>query len=121
MTPLHLSSKRFKTKSEAVENAIDRAIVMVSEQSHRRSKVGDQTSRSQVTIQPDLQRIVLTCHGSTCEVVSAGAVECWLDRSWRRRVGDEAKAKSCNLRPTLLSAANALKSDSKPSTASTQK
>ena len=45
MTPLHRGSKRFKTKSEAVENAMDRAIVMVSGQSHRQSKSADWTSK----------------------------------------------------------------------------
>jgi hypothetical protein len=45
MTPLHRGSKRFKTKSEAVENAMDRAIVMVSRQSHRQSQTADWTSK----------------------------------------------------------------------------
>lgn len=45
MTPLHRGSKRFKTKSEAVEHAMDRAIVMVSGQSHRQSKSADWTSK----------------------------------------------------------------------------
>ena len=45
MTPLHRNSKRFKTRSEAVEKAIDRAIVMVCQQSHRQSKSADWTSK----------------------------------------------------------------------------
>ena len=45
MTPLHRGSQRFKTKSEAVENAMDRAVVMVCRQSHRQSKKADWTAK----------------------------------------------------------------------------
>lgn len=38
MTPLRRGSRRFKTKSEAVEDAMNRAIVMLSSQSHRQLK-----------------------------------------------------------------------------------